>query len=138
MKLHKVSKAEFDSVLFDTHSLVFGDEIPEEYFRYDFALFTELNGEPVSYTIVKERTSESAEMCFGGTVTDKRGIASKDSMTIFLATLCEQYKYVYCQTKNDNFPMLRLALSFGGKIVGVHQNFRNDMFVTFEFKKGDN
>jgi ribosomal protein S8E len=137
VKIHKASKQEFDTVVYKTHMAVFEDKVEETFFRYDYALFTEDgNGEPISYTLCRELNEDTVEMAYGGTVKEHRGLSSKESMMMILNELLSTYKRAVFQTKNTNFPMLRLALSLGGKIIGVHQNPRNDMYVSVEFDGG--
>lgn len=136
MILQKASKEEFDTVLFNVHKDIFDDAVEESFFRYDYALFTVHNNEPVSYVLINERSADTAEMYYGGTLKEHRGILSKESLSIFLEELFKKHQYVVFQTRNTNFPMLRLGLSMGAKITGVLQNPKGLIYVLFQFEKG--
>jgi hypothetical protein len=135
MNLHKVERADFSGVISDTHKAVFGVELPDSFFRYDYALATTEGDNPLSYCLVKEQDEDSCEMTYGGTVSSARGLQSIKSFRLFVGFTLDHYKRVHIQVENKNFPMLKLALSEEFLVSGTRlaQDGRMFLLMTKEF-----
>lgn len=131
MNIEKVKAEEFKEVLGHTHAAVFGDFLPPDFFRFDYALVTfKEDSEPVSYTLIHELSSEDVEMTYGGTIDEARGVSSKTSFRLFIGRIKEMgYKNAFMQVQNINTKMLRLALSEEFIICGTRLNKQGKTFV---------
>jgi hypothetical protein len=122
----------------DLHKSTFGAYVPGEFFRFDGCLVAkDDNADLVSYVLVRELSSESAEMAWGGTSKEHRGTSTKHAFDMFVQHLHEQYENVTFQAWNENHPMLRLGLSNKFKIIGCRASNNGDLFVIFNKKRGE-
>jgi len=130
-QLVKVSKEQMGGKFIeDLHKSIFGDSIPADYFRYDSCLITQDDDNNlVSYVLIREISSETIELGWGGTSKDSRGILSKISLDLFTQECLNHYENVTLQTCNKNLPMLRLALSLGYIVVGCRVANNGELFV---------
>ena len=129
----KLPKEEFDLIVKDVHTAVFADTLDVNYFRYDFAMATIHKEKLISYVLCTERSNEVIELSFGGTVPDERGFKSVESFHMFLRELSHEYSHAVFQVRNDNLPMLKLALHMGFIISGVNNNVYGKTFVVFNY-----
>lgn len=103
------------------HISVFGEEFDPLRTRMDYAILTvNEKDEMIIYMTVQEMDKYTAFLEYGGSFPDKRG-----SMEVFPAFsesvdyLLKKYNRVNFYTENKNFPMLKLGMKKGFKIVGL-------------------
>lgn len=119
------------------HSTIFDSFIESDYFRYDSCLFAKEGDELISYVMVREVSSETAEMAWGGTSKKHRGLKSVDAFKLFVDYLHKDYENVGFQTWNRNYPMIKLGLSYKFVITGTRASNNGDLFVIFNKKRGE-
>jgi hypothetical protein len=132
MKLSWVPKNKVDrGFLEHLHLTTFGAELPHDFFRYDALLIAGDDTTMFSYTLVREISSETVELAWGGTSTEHRGFRSLKILSSFCEEVFKEYKYVTIQVHNKNYPMLKLALGNGFTIIGTRATESGDIYVIF-------
>ncbi|NBV51620.1 hypothetical protein EBR78_10450 [bacterium] len=131
LKLVQISKDLMDSkFLEDLHVSIFDDRLPADYFRYDSCFVAKNdNDDIVSYSLVREVSSEMVELAWGGTSKEYRGMASKVAMGLFTDHCLQYYPSVMFQTWNKNIKMIRMGLVHGYIINGTRIANNNEMFL---------
>jgi len=125
-----------DKFLGDLHSSIFDHALPGYYFRYDLCMIAKNEqGELVTYALVREISSDSVELAWGGTSKEHRGFASKVAMEKFTEKCLEVYGSVVFQTWNKNLKMIRLGLGLGFTIIGTRVTDDNDLMVIFSKRR---
>lgn len=115
------SKEQWDELAYVMHSEVFGNEIPEQAVSYDFVLLvSNLDGQKVAYSMIKELDGETAYMTFGGVFPafKAKGIGYL-SFHEMVKTLLGRYKRVGLATSTKNTPMIKLGLNEEFEIIGM-------------------
>ncbi len=130
MDLQVYSKSEWDKMSEFAHRATFGCDRPSGMNRYDFALMTIDEDKPQTWMICRETDSESCYMHWGGAFDHARGIKAYKSFQMYMDYLQVKYKRVNVMTKNDNKPMIKLALSEDMKIIGT-RTVDNETYVEF-------
>jgi hypothetical protein len=137
MQVYKLTKSQFDEMLADTHTCVFGGELPLDFFRYDCAYVLSEQKDFIGYALVREMSGEDVELSYGGLVEEHR---SKDTKNYFYGVLGrakeDGYKFAHIQVKNDNLKMLRLALSVGFLVTGFRQSGEQNKLVLMTLNLG--
>jgi hypothetical protein len=139
LQLASIKKEEMTSgFLADLHKSTFGAEVPGDYFRFDGCLVAK-NDEPelVSYVLVREVSSDTVEMAWGGTSTKHRGISSVAAFHMFVEHLHRGYENVMFQAWNKNHPMIRLGLTQKFEVIGCRTASDGSLFVIFNKKRGE-
>jgi hypothetical protein len=113
------------------HTNVFNEVVPGDFFKFDECLIAENDQSLLAYILIKEITSESVEITWGGSFKETRGLWIKKAFQEGTELLLKHYKTVTFQTRNTNIPMLKLGLSVGFKIVGCVVLNENELFVNF-------
>lgn len=119
------------------HAAAFGELRPASVDRIDFALLTveDKTDTVVGYVTCTEINAFILNWKFGGAFPPIRGKASL--LSAYRATIewCAKGTWTHLTTliKNDNFPSLRLAMSVGFKIIGIHY-FEGEILVELSLK----
>jgi hypothetical protein len=131
LQISQIQKSQLDGkFLEDLHKSVFDEAIPSDYFRYDSCLVAQNDsGEIATYALIREISSETIELAWGGTSKDSRGVTSKMALDLFTQECLNYYDNVTFQTCNKNLPMLRLALSLGYIVVGCRVAGNGELFL---------
>lgn len=131
MQLVQISKEQMTSdFLENLHQNVFDHRLPASYFRYDTCLAVKNGSEDlVSYALVREVSSDTVELAWGGTVPELRGAASVKTLTMFVDECLKHFENVTYQTWNKNHKMLKLGLGIGFNVVGCRQAVNGDIFL---------
>jgi len=138
MQLVQISKDQMTSdFLENLHQCVFNYKLPSSYFRYDTCLAVKNeNEELVSYALVREVSSDTVELAWGGTVPELRGFSSVKTLTMFVEECLKHFENVMYQTWNKNHKMLKLGLGIGFDVVGCRQATNGDIFLILNKKRG--
>jgi hypothetical protein len=133
LEIVQVPKEQMDEkFLEDLHKSIFDHSLPAYYFRYDLCLIAKNEqGELVTYALLRELSSDSVELAWGGTSKEHRGYSSKMAMEKFTEKCLEFYGSVVFQTWNQNHRMIRLGLALGYSIIGTRITDDNDLMVIF-------
>lgn len=134
IQIAKLSKEEFDPIIEATHFSVFDDAVEGHFFRYDFALVTSVDSNPVSYIIAQEKSPDTVELSYGGTVYSERGSKSMESFLMVYNELAKTYTNAIFQVLNTNVKMLKLAIGSGALITGTSLNNEGKTYVLFNKK----
>lgn len=131
MQLVQISKEEMSSdFLENLHRCVFEAKLPNSYFRYDTCLVVKNDsGDLVSYALVREVSSDTVELAWGGTVPELRGFSSIKALTMFVDECLKHFENVTYQTWNKNHKMLKLGLGIGFNVIGCRQSSNGDIFL---------
>ena len=119
------------SFIQNIHTNVFNEVVPGDFFKFDECLIAEDNQSLLAYILIKETTSDTVEITWGGSFKETRGFWIKKVFQEGIDLLLEHYKTVTFQTRNTNIPMIKLGLSVGFKIVGCIVLNENELFVNF-------
>lgn len=103
------------------HKIVFNRLKPKSFDRIDYALLVVHveRDTPLAYVTVRETDHETVYWQFGGGLWGQKSILmarSYDAMLQYQAKKCQR---MWTRIENDNWPMLKLALSRRLKICGV-------------------
>lgn len=131
MQLVQIPKSDITpEFLENLHHSVFDNRLPASYFRYDLCLAVKNDsGDLVSYALVREVSSDTVELAWGGTVPELRGAASVRTLTMFVDECLKHFPNVMYQTWNKNHKMLKLGLGIGFNVVGCRQAVNGDIFL---------
>ena len=120
----------------DLHKSIFDSELPSDFFRYDGCLVAQnAENDIVTYALIREISSETVELAWGGTSKEHRGIATKIAMDHFTQECLRYYSSVMYQTWNKNIPMIKLGLSLDYIIVGSRIADNGDLFLILNRKR---
>lgn len=138
LEVVQITKAQMDDkFLEDLHKSIFDHSIPAYYFRYDLCLIAKNEqGELMSYALLRELSSESVELAWGGASKEHRGYSSKMAMEKFTEICLEHYNSVVFQTWNQNHRMIRLGLALEYSIIGTRVTDDNNLMVIFNKRRG--
>lgn len=138
MELVQIQKNQMTKEFLENlHTSVFDENLPGEYFKYDTCLVVkDSEGDMLSYALVRELTSDSVELAWGGTVKEHRGFKSIQTLTMFVEECLKHYKNVTYQTWNRNHKMLKLGLGLGFDVVGCRQSGDGHIFLIMNKKRG--
>lgn len=129
MILVKATPAEWSNYSEAAHSVVFNEYRPATMDRIDFALIAELDSVPQLYMTCREFDAETVYISAGGAFPVCKGTPkSWQGFQLMLDYLKANYKYATLLTLNDNFPMLKFALSAGFKTIGI-RNFKSSVLL---------
>lgn len=110
----------------NAHKLAFGTFKPSQTERIDYALLVvnEVEDTPLGYTTVRELSSDSCYMQFGGALPEYKGhFRVLEGYTEVINFLKLSYKRITTFIENTNLPMMKLAMKVGFKITGLkHYN----------------
>lgn len=139
LQIASIKKEEMgEKFLSDLHKSTFNSEVDGSFFRFDGCLIAKNEEDDlVSYVLVRELSSEAAEIAWGGTSKKYRGINTKNAFDLFVDHIHKSYENVTFQAWNQNYPMLKLGLYKGFKIVGCRTTNTGDLFVIFNKKRGE-
>lgn len=113
------------------HRSVFGEILPPEYDRIDFAVLVidELQNRPVGYVTARELDQESVYLKHGGAFPPmKDTIYSWHAYKKTLEHLLTRYTRITTLVENTNTVYLKMALTAGFKVIGVRY-FKNTLLV---------
>lgn len=113
------------------HKNVFNESVPGHFFKFDECLIAEKDDCLLAYILIKETTTDTIDIAWGGTFKETRGAWVKKAFQEAANLLLKHYKTVTFQTRNTNIPMLKLGLGAGFKIVGCLVLNQNELFVNF-------
>lgn len=126
MIVKRVEKDNWNTLSEDAHGVVFGEKMPRDLPRYDYALVCE-NAERrlVSYATVRELDAESVYWQYGGVFPAFRKTPkSFEAFSMQVDWCLERYKRLSFLVENDNKAMLRMAAKKDFMITGV-RTFKN-------------
>lgn len=130
MKISFVRKEQVDKEFLEhIHLTTFGAELPHDYFRFDALMIAGDGEEMFSYTLVREISSETAELAWGGTTEKYRGFRSLKILDAFCEQMFKEYLHVTIQVHQKNMPMLKLALGGGFLIIGTRATPEGELYV---------
>lgn len=134
----KINKEDLsDKFLEDLHYSVFDYQLPASYFRYDLCMVVKNDeGELVTYALIKELTSDTVELAWGGTSKEFRGIPTFKATNLIIEECFKHYENVSFQTWNKNHSMIKVGLSLGFDIIGIRQSQEANVFLLFNKKRG--
>lgn len=131
MRVVRVEKDKWAALSKNAHLVVHNETMPEGLERIDFALLVESDKEmPMSYVTCREQDAESLYLAYGGSFPGTKGTGySKETFHQMLSwMILNGYKRVGFYVQNNNYAMLRLAVTQGFKITGV-RNFKNHVLL---------
>ena len=137
IQIHAIPKDHWVVLSESAHKAVFGEIRPADKNRVDFSLLaTDENDTPLGYIAVQEVDAETVYWQFGGSFESMRGtILSYQACVCALEWTKSRYKRVWLRVRNDNLPMLKLAMKTGFRIVGV-KNCQGQILVEHELEFG--
>lgn len=137
MELKVLSSDEWSVFAEAAHLAVFGEHRPSSMNRIDFALVSEKDGVPMSYTTIREVDSESVYMNYGGSFPSAKGtIYSMKSYIAFIDFLKSKYQNITTLIENTNTPMLKFAMKAGLVVIGV-RTFKKSILLEHAFIRED-
>lgn len=99
---------------------VFGKQVEEHFKHFDSALVVYVEDRVVSYATTKKLSSDLVFLEMGGAAPSFKGTSYVPrSFLGMVEHLFETYKEITMSVRNNNFPMLRLALKLGFLITGT-------------------
>lgn len=120
ISINRIAKEEWVKYSELAHKAVFKKNKPAHFDRIDFALLAKQGEVIEAYVTCREHDHETLYWQFGGAFQDaKNSIKAHRSFIAMLEVCKAQYKRVYFLIENTNFPMLRLAMKAGFRIMGV-------------------
>lgn len=132
LQVQKLSPLEWASLAAKAHSVVFHERRPFEMERIDYALLVLENGLLMGYLTVREFDQESAYWQYGGGFP-----SSRDQMKAFYSykklidwSKEQGYKRITTLIESDNVRMMKLAMKFGFRVIGVRM-FEKNVLVEF-------
>jgi hypothetical protein len=142
-QIHQLHKSQWDELYAkNAHECVFEEPHDPESSRADYALLVvrpDLD-QPVIYVTIKELTSKTAAIEYGGSFPAHRGSPlTYRAYEAVIDFMKEKYQQVHMLIRNDNRPMLKFALKSGFMITGVSVGAGNALLTehTLDFKKGE-
>lgn len=106
------------------HAIVFGEKLPREMQRIDFALVVREGEQLKGYVTCREFDSETVYWQYGGAFPGTKDTHSSWRCYQALAQHCRsKYKRIGTLIENDNQVMLKMAMKLGFKIQGVRTHF---------------
>lgn len=103
------------------HRITFKEVKPKKFDRIDYALLvidTETDS-PIAYVTVRETDHETVYWQFGGAFWGQKSIKMARCYDEMLKYQSQKSRRMWTRIENDNYPMLRLALSRRLKICGA-------------------
>lgn len=128
MKLcvQKVGRGEWERHLAGhAHRAVFGEILPPEYDRIDFALVVAAIGDvgPVGYITCRELDAATVYLKHGGAFPPiKDTVLSYSAFLLALRWCRDNYKRITTLVENTNTVYLKMAMSAGLRVIGI-RNF---------------
>ena len=113
------------------HKNVFNELVPGDFFKFDECLIAEENESLLAYILIKEITTDTIDIAWGGSFKETRGVWIKKAFQEATDLLLKHYKTITFQTRNTNPSMIKLGVSAGFKIVGCVVLNENELFVNF-------
>jgi hypothetical protein len=140
LKIEICERESWRSVSEDAHRAVFGREKSAERDRFDYVLLAVLDEKPFGYIMVREVDSAEVYWQFGGAFQWARNSIRIGS--ILDALISKQIslgsKVIGFRVEQDNFPMLKLALSRKFLICGIRTHGQKILVEwTREISNGD-
>lgn len=120
VRVFKIPAEEWAAHSENAHLATFAENKPANWDRISYALLIVHNEIAQGYVTVRELDPDTVYWQFGGRFIPVRGSAM--SLKLYRRLLEEQGKlsrYMTTFIENTNFPMLRLALAEGLKIIGI-------------------
>lgn len=105
----------------DAHKIVFGKLKPKTFDRIDYALLVidEGTDSPIAYVTVRETDHQTVYWQFGGGLWGQKSIKMARCYDEMLKYQGTKSKRMWTRIENENYAMLKLALSRKLKICGV-------------------
>ncbi len=104
----------------NAHLVVFSERRLPDMNRIDLALLVSENDVPMSYLTARDADSETIYLNYGGSFPGTKGTGkSAQTFSLMLDFLSRKYKRATMLVENNNFAMLRLAMSCGWEIRGL-------------------
>jgi len=129
MIVRRLSFEEFSELAENAHKIVFHEERPAWFSRYDFVLIAEgPDGTPLGYVGCKEIDAGTVWLHHGGSFPSSQGISTAKGFHAFVNYLRERYSDAKLDTRNDNLRMIKLAYSAGFVIKGVEDQY-GDLYL---------
>ncbi len=120
MNVLRYTTQEWQLVAEVMHLSVFNEHRPKELNRIDFALVAWNGDVPVGYITCMEYDSKSVYIGFGGIMAQHRNsFKSLAAYKMGLDYLKDRYSRVNTLIENDNFVMLKMAMTVGFRITGI-------------------
>lgn len=108
------------------HRVVFGEIMPPEYDRIDYALLVldTVANKPVGYITCRELDQETVYLKHGGAFPPiKDTVLSYSAFLLALAWLRERYKRITQLVENTNVTYLKMSMSARFRVIGL-RNFQ--------------
>jgi hypothetical protein len=131
VELVKISQDRWRELESSAHLSVFGELLPPEYDRVDFALLAveKTQNQPVAYLTARELDAESVYLKYGGAFPPIK--STVNSVFIYremMQWLQERYRRITTLVENTNTVYLKMALTVGFRPIGIRQ-FKNSLLV---------
>lgn len=105
----------------DAHRIVFKEIKPKAFDRIDYALLVidAVSDSPIAYVTVRETDHQTVYWQFGGAFWGQKSTRMVQCYDLMLKYQGTKSKRMWTRIENENYPMLKLALSRQLKICGV-------------------
>lgn len=120
MELQKLTLQEWNELSEVAHLICFNEKRAKEINTFDFCLFISEDDIPMAYATCIELDKKSVYMQHGGAMPSiAKSIDVTRGYKLMLSYLKENYQQASTRIKNDNIPMIKLALHHGFIINGL-------------------
>lgn len=132
MKVRTIPIDEWKILSEDAHMTCFGEKREWDLERIDYAIGGFVNQALSGYITCMEMDAKTVYIQYGGALPnyEKTPYVAR-GYRMMLNYLCETYDRAWTRIDADNTSMLKMALSFGWKIVGTY-NFKGKCLVELE------
>jgi hypothetical protein len=136
MIVERFSREDWAGLAEATHATTFGEYIPKENLRIDFAIAGVHENQIIGWATCRETDHETLYWQYGGSIYDNRAsIHVYRAWTAMLDYCLKRYKRVHMLIENTNHAMLRLANKTGLLISGVRV-FNGAILVEHGIERG--
>ena len=134
VRVEKLSPEAWKPLSENAHLIAFNEIKKAETDRIDFALLAvKGHADLLGYITCKEHDSETVYWQYGGAFPGTRETSlSYLGYMAFVAYCKERYKSIVTVIENDNFPMLKMAMKVGFKIIGLRYYSGNKSTILLE------
>lgn len=137
IQVKRLLQHEWSELSETAHLICFGKHKPASQDRFDFALLAHSENGALGYVTCRELDADSVHWQFGGVFPGTRG--SVKSLHVFRALrdhCAQHYQRIGFLVENGNHAMIKMALHFGMKIVGV-RNFKGAVLLEHHLEFGE-
>jgi len=132
IELKRLDSSDWDVLSEKAHLVVFNEERPHWMNRIDYTMMFTEEGSVLGYITVKELDSESVYWQYGGVFPNAKNTPKSFECFSMAIKYSKDfgYKRVSMLVKNNNFPMLKFAISTEFMPIGV-RTLDGDVLVEF-------